>query len=55
MKITNMDIYGGMTLDEAIDHLFKEINTMECGECRNEHVQLRQWLIELKEYRENTI
>ena len=43
-----------MTLDEAIEHLqdkFEEDN-WSCEECRQEHLQLLQWLMELKERRE---
>lgn len=41
-----------MTLLEAIEHLDEIIENMECCECRNEHIQLKIWLLELKKYRE---
>lgn len=44
-----------MTLDEAISHCDDVISEQEsCNKigCMNEHIQLRDWLIELKEYRE---
>ena len=34
-----------MTLDEAIEHCQEKINNTPCG---LEHLQLRNWLIELK-------
>lgn len=43
-----------MTLDEAIEHLkyliFKD--NFNCEECKQEHTQLLNWLIELKSYKE---
>jgi hypothetical protein len=39
-----------MTLDEAIAHS-KEASETNCGQCAEEHAQLAEWLIELKEYR----
>lgn len=41
-----------MTLDEAIIHLEEVIKTIECEECKEEHIQLYHWLCELKERRE---
>ena len=42
-----------MTLDEAILHC-KEIieNNSVCKDCINDHIQLLDWLVELKAYRE---
>ena len=43
-----------MTLNEAIDHLndvLRPERKWECEECRNEHIQLREWLLELQERR----
>ena len=44
-----------MTLEEAIVHLDESLNDQShdwgCAECKLEHVQLREWLIELKERR----
>lgn len=41
-----------MTLNEAIEHLDETLGdssrTWSCEECRQEHIQLREWLIELK-------
>ncbi len=34
-----------MTLDEAIEHCNEKINNTQCG---LEHLQLRDWLIELR-------
>ena len=42
-----------MTLQEAINHIDEVINHTECEECKNQHIQLKQWLIELKNRREN--
>ena len=41
-----------MTLDEAIKHCYEIFNN-DCknNECRIEHKQLAEWLIELKERR----
>lgn len=39
-----------MTLDEAIVHA-EERGSIGCSECAREHVQLAQWLKELKELR----
>lgn len=43
-----------MTLDEAIEHLICSIkeNKFNCEECKQEHIQLLNWLKELKEYNE---
>lgn len=43
-----------MTLDEAIEHLKYAIknNNFGCEECKQEHIQLLNWLIELKELKE---
>lgn len=38
-----------MTLDEAIEHCQEKIDNTQCG---LEHLQLRDWLIELKKFRE---
>lgn len=39
-----------MTLKEAIEHLDDVLQNKEwkCEECKNEHIQLRDWLNELK-------
>ncbi|GLI57699.1 hypothetical protein PM10SUCC1_32130 [Propionigenium maris DSM 9537] len=44
---------GKMTLDEAIRHA-EEVSKSECSECSLEHKQLAEWLIELKEFRQDT-
>lgn len=45
-----------MTLDEAIQHLEESLNDANhdwsCEACKNEHVQLLEWLKELKAYKE---
>lgn len=44
-----------MNLSEAIEHLndvLSEDRWRDCEECKKEHEQLRDWLIELKELRE---
>lgn len=43
-----------MTLNEAIEHLEYSIknNKFSCEKCKQEHIQLLNWLIELKEYKE---
>ena len=43
-----------MTIDEAIAHAQETADTRTdlCDECREEHRQLAQWLIELKQLRE---
>lgn len=42
-----------MTLDEAIEHLEEslqdESRKWTCEECKNEHIQLLEWLKELRE------
>ena len=42
-----------MSLDEAIEHLNETLNSTDrmwsCDSCRREHEQLRTWLIELRE------
>lgn len=40
-----------MTLEEAIEHC-EEVAKITCGECANEHLQLAEWLRELKQRRE---
>lgn len=40
-----------MTLNEAIQHCDEQAKTCDIKECANEHAQLRDWLIELREYR----
>lgn len=44
-----------MTLDDAISHLDDlldpDVKWNDCVECREEHMLLRQWLIELRDYR----
>lgn len=44
-----------MKLEEAIEHLNESLNDPNrdwgCEECKQEHEQLREWLIELKERR----
>ena len=47
-----------MTIDEAIEHLndiLQPEKKWECEKCRNEHIKLREWLIELKQHREKQI
>lgn len=39
-----------MTLEEAIKHC--EEKSSDCNKCANEHRQLEEWLLELKERRE---
>ena len=45
-----------MTLDDAIAHLDETLGDPKrewvCDECRNEHEQLRAWLVELREMRD---
>lgn len=45
-----------MTLNEAIKHLDETLGDSSrmwsCEECRQEHIQLQEWLIELKGLRE---
>ena len=40
-----------MTLNEAINHALEKSESL-CGECAEEHRQLADWLIELKNRRE---
>ncbi|MGP1412210.1 MAG: hypothetical protein ACTTKD_10305 [Peptoanaerobacter stomatis] len=42
-----------MTLKEAINHIDEVIKYTECEECKKEHMQLKRWLIELQQRREN--
>lgn len=42
-----------MSLEEAIKHCEEVVPLAENGQCAKEHIQLRDWLIELKNYREN--
>ncbi len=42
-----------MSLDEAIQHCEEVLPLAETSQCAREHVQLRNWLIELKNYRNN--
>lgn len=48
-----------MTLEEAIAHLDESLNDPNrdwgCEECKNEHLQLRNWLQELKERRASNV
>lgn len=39
-----------MTLEEAIEHC-EEVAKITCGECAKEHLQLAEWLKELRERR----
>lgn len=45
-----------MTIEEAIAHAQKTADTRTdlCDECREEHRQLADWLVELKQLREET-
>ena len=40
------------TLEEAISHCYEKANQMPLCDCAKEHIQLAQWLEELKTYRE---
>jgi hypothetical protein len=40
-----------MTLQEAIDHCFEVAEAEGCSDCAQEHLQLAEWLLELKEFR----
>lgn len=42
-----------MSLDEAIKHCEEVLPIAETAQCAREHLQLRDWLIELKQYKEN--
>lgn len=37
-----------MTLDEAIKHCWEIAQNTTCADCRDEHIQLAGWLLELK-------
>lgn len=41
-----------MTLDEAIKHSKEQSKKLGCTECGKEHLQLANWLEELKERRQ---
>lgn len=44
-----------MTLEEAINHcdeVIKKEQSCGCFDCASEHQQLKEWLQELKQYRE---
>lgn len=45
-------IEADMSLDEAIQHCTEVLPLAETAQCAREHVQLRDWLTELKQYRE---
>ena len=40
-----------MTLEKAIQYYTKKVESMPCGKCQDEYIQLLKWLIELKESR----
>lgn len=40
-----------MELQEAIEHIDEVIEDISCENCKNEHLQLKEWLIELLERR----
>lgn len=42
-----------MTIEEAIRHCRDVADRCKDGKCRLEHLQLKKWLEELKERREN--
>ena len=42
-----------MDLEEAIEHLKEIIPTIDCEACQQDHIQLLEWLNELKERRNN--
>lgn len=42
-----------MNLEEAIEHLKEVIPTIKCEACQQDHIQLLEWLNELKERRNN--
>jgi hypothetical protein len=44
-----------MNLDEAIEHALDVAYSSECLECRKEHLQLAEWLKELKKRREEAL
>lgn len=41
-----------MTLDEAIKHCLEVAHNTTCVDCKNEHLLLAGWLLELKKRRE---
>ena len=42
-----------ISLDEAIRHLEEDVlPKMECSACKDEHIQLLEWLKELRDIRE---
>ena len=41
-----------MTLDEATKHCLEVAHNTTCADCKNEHLQLAEWLLELKKRRE---
>lgn len=41
-----------MTLDQAIKHCYEVAENEPCYTCAEEHLQLAEWLEELKNYRE---
>ena len=46
--MSDTELKPGMTLDEAIEHCKEKVDCTQCGE---EHRQLAEWLIELKNRR----
>lgn len=42
-----------MSLDEAIQHCEEVLPLAETSQCAREHIQLKEWLIELRNYRNN--
>lgn len=43
-----------MNLEEAMKHLEEVIPTITCENCKDEHIQLYNWLSELKDRRDGT-
>jgi len=41
-----------MTLDQAIEHCYEVAENEQCYDCAEQHLQLAEWLEELKNYRE---
>jgi hypothetical protein len=41
-----------MTLDQAIQHCYEIAENEQCHDCAKEHLQLAEWLEELRDYRE---
>ena len=41
-----------MTLDQAIEHCYDVAEKEQCYSCAEQHLQLAEWLEELKYYRE---